>query len=217
MKKIVVLLLAGLAVVVAGCAQPGGSSGVAVLDLGRVATETGQDVVIREKADAARAELMAQLQQLASGLDQQLAEEREKVGENASEEDSLRLQQITIQAQQQIGAAQQQAQQQAGQVESDLVIEFREMIEPLAEEIARERGVSAVMAADAYMFWHDPAVDITDDIIAAYKALPGAMEELAVEASEAGAELEQAADDLGEAVDEAVEQAAEESAVPAAE
>ena len=209
MNKIAAALLAGLAVAVSGCAQSGGRTPVVVLDLSRVATETGQDVIIREEADATRGELMAQLQQLAGQLEQQLATEREKAGESPSEEDAQRLQQLTMQAQQQIGVAQQQAQQQASMIETTLVTEFRDKVEPIAEKIARERGATAVLAADAYMYWSDPTIDITAEVIEAYKALPGQEAEDAAAAAEAEAAIEQAGEDLAESTRELVESTSE--------
>lgn len=182
--------LAASALLLAGCDQLSGGSSIAVLDLAAVAKETGQDEVIRQKAEEERTKLVTQLQQLAASLDEQLNAEREKIGDKPKAEDAQRLQDMTMQARQQINNAQMQAQNEAGQVEAKLVEEFRDKVDPLAEKIARERGVKALLASDSYLFWHDPSIDITNDVIAAWKALPA---EKSAEAPAAGAAAEPAA------------------------
>lgn len=169
------LILVVAALFVSGCDQgpAAGSGGVAVMDLSAIAKATGQDEVIRQDAEMARAELSAQLQQLATNLEQQLAAEREKVGISPSEADQQRLQEMTMQARQQISNAQMQAQSQASLMEQELITAFRDKVAPLAEEIAKANGASAVLAADSYLFWFDPAVDITDEVIAAWRASSG--------------------------------------------
>jgi len=173
--KFVPKLVCGLALsalLLAGCDQLSGGSSIVVLDLAEVAKETGQDEVIRQKAEEERTKLVTQLQQLAASLDEQLNAERKKIGDKPKPEDSQRLQDMTMQARQQINNAQTQAQNEASQVEAKLVQEFRDKVDPLAEKIARERGAKALLASDSYLFWHDPSIDITTDVIAAWKALP---------------------------------------------
>ncbi len=112
---------------------------------------------------------------------------------------------MTLQARQQINNAQMQAQNQASQIESELVADFRAEISPLAQKIASQMGASAVLASDSYLFWFDPAVDITDEVIAAWRALPAedpveeAVEEVAEELAEVQAELEAVEGELAEA------------------
>jgi len=196
------------ALLLIGCNQmpaSGGGAGIAIMDLAAVAKATGQDEIIRQEAEAARAELGAQLQTLAANLEQQISAEREKLGITPSDADSQRLQEMTLQARQQINNAQMQAQNQASQIESELVADFRAEISPLVEKIASEMGASAVLASDSYLFWFDPAADITDEVIAAWRALPvedpveEAVEEVAEELAEVQAELEVVEDELAEA------------------
>ena len=221
-------LLVGSALLV-GCNQmPGGASGgqgVVIMDLAAIANATGQDEVIRQESDAARAELGAQLQALAASLEQQISAEREKIGITPTAQDSQRLQELTMQARQQINNAQMQAQNQASQVEVELVAAFRDRVAPLAERIAKEKGASAVLAADAYLFWFDPAIDITDEVIAAWRALPAdasaqvVAEEAAEELAEVQAELDEVEEELAVAEEELQEVAEDVAAgeVPAAE
>lgn len=182
---------AASALLLAGCDQKPASSPIAVLDLTAVAEATGEDKAIREKAEAAREGLGTQLQELAASMDKQLVAERDKIGEKPKAEDVQRLQEMTMQARQQINNAQQQAQNEASKIEAQLVEEFRKKVDPLAEQIAREKGAKALLAADSYLFWHDPAIDITDQVVEAWRALPPekaeAAEAPAAEAAEAPA------------------------------
>lgn len=204
----------------AACGPQAGSQ-VAVIDLSEVARATGEDENIRQRAEDGRTELTNQLQSLAQTLDVQIATEREKIGVAPNEQDAERLQQMTAQARQQIAQAQQSAQQQAAQMETTLVFEFRDALVPLAEKIALSRGLKMVLSNDAYIFWADETINITDEVITAWQAqqgpdetadAPAAMAEPEAAVEEAIAEI---AADLAEASDAATEAATE--AAPEAE
>ncbi len=228
-----ILVLVASTFIISGCDQVSiGGSDVVIIDLTAVAKATGQDEVIRLKAEAARNELTVQLQQLIQALDQQLADERAKMGDNPSPEQSQSFQQLNIQARGRLTEAQAQAQAQATQIEQTLVSEFRDSISPLAQEIARGMGASAVLAADPYLFWFDPAVDITDEVIAAWRARPAGessaevAEDVADEMAEVQSELDEVEKQRAETakelakVQEEIEElkeAVKEAAVPAAE
>lgn len=168
-------VLAAMALLVTGCGHDKG--GVALIDLTAIAQATGQDEVIRLKAEANREELMARLQDTAMNLDQQIAAEREKFGETPTPEQEQQIQMMTMQARQQLGEMQNQAQQQVNQVEQELVDEFRDSVAPMAAEIAQSRGASMVLAKDVYVFWYEAEMDITDAVIAAWRARDTAVPE----------------------------------------
>ena len=157
--------------VIAGCDQmAGGKSSVAIIDLAAVASATGQDKDIRQKAEEDTNELMGQLQQLAADLDQQIVDERNKLEGIPSPEDEQRIADMTNAARQQIAIAQQQAQQQAEQFQSGLVMEFRDSLVPVSTVIARQRGATVVLNTDPMIFWAEDSIDITEDVIAAWNA-----------------------------------------------
>jgi Skp family chaperone for outer membrane proteins len=205
----IVLAFTVSAIFLAGCDQMSGGSDVAVIDLGAVASATGQDEMMREQAEAGRNELSLQLQQLVQGLDQQLVAETEKAGDNPTPEQQQFLQQLNMQARQRITEAQTQAQGQIGQLEQTLVADFRASISPLAEEIAQANGASVILADDSYMFWFDSSVDITDEVIAAWRALPkeAATSEVQEELAEVESELAEVEEQLEE-LQETVERSA---------
>ena len=210
MKSVFVKAAAVLvtALVAVGCGHEGGEA--VVLDLGAIAQATGQDELIRARAEEAREELGAQLQQLAITMDQQIAAQQAEMGESPTAEQEAMLQQMTMQARQQLGEAQAQAQAQATQIEEQLIEDYRAEIQPLAQEIARSKGASIVFADDSYLFWYDDSLDITDEVIAAWRALPddSADEDVAEEL----AEVEEQIEVLEEAFEGAQEAAEEDSA-----
>jgi len=156
---------------IAGCDQmPGMGPGTLVVDLTAVAKAIGQDQSMQDRAEAAREDLNTQLTESARELEQQIEQERIKFGESPTEEQQLQLQQMTQQAQQRYGQLQAEAQQNVQQHEINLVQEFREQVRPFAEKIARSRGAEVVLLADQSVFWLDPAVDITGEVIDALRA-----------------------------------------------
>ena len=148
----------------AGCGHESSNPNIAIINLSEVAEQTSQDEIIRQRAEEGRAELMAQLQQLAQGLDQQIAQEAEKAGPTPTPEQEAYLQQLNMQARARLNEAQAQAQGQAAQMEQQLINEFREEIMPIAKAIADERGMPVNSmprkrtAPPAGMLWIDEPI-----------------------------------------------------------
>jgi len=166
---VIVLVLALLS----GCQQPGGAnSSVAIIDLAAIAKATGQEEIFQQKMDAYRIDINTQLQQAAAELDRQLTEERAKLSDTP--EDQQIAQALLGEAQRQMGEARNQAQNQVQQFEISLFTEFRTTIEPLAAEITERKGVKTVLMAGPQVFWFDSSIDITADVIAAWRAAPPA-------------------------------------------
>jgi len=156
---------------IAGCDQiPGTEPGTLIVDLAAVAKATGQEESMQAQAQIARENLNAELAEAGKNLEQQLVQERADIGDAPTPEQELQFQQMTQQAQQRYAQLQAEAQQQAQQHEVNLVLEFREQIQPFAEKIARSRGATVVLLADQSVFWLDPAVDITGGVIDALRA-----------------------------------------------
>jgi Skp family chaperone for outer membrane proteins len=163
------VLLGGL---VAGCQGRSGSAGVAVIDLVAAARATGQDKAMEAQMESARTELAAQLTQIAGDLEKTLQAEQSRLGGPAKAADSKEFQQLAAQARQQFAQTQALAQKKAQDYQLGLLGGFRQLVEPIAAEIARSRGAGVVLAADPTMMWFEPALDITDEVIAALRARP---------------------------------------------
>jgi len=188
MNSMTGLWIASLAAVllIAGCDRmPGTGPDALIVDLAAVAKATGQEQAMQIQAQTAREELNAQLVETARNLEQQIEQERAGIGDAPTQEQALQLQQMTQQAQQQYGQLQSEAQQEVQQFEINLVLEFREQVKPFAEKIARLRGASVVLLADQNVFWLDPAVDITGEVIDGLRAEDVFSDTSADQASEA--------------------------------
>lgn len=173
MKSLAGLLAISLAsaLLLAGCDKmPGAGPDTLIVDLPAIAKATGQDEAIQLQAQAAREEINARLMESAGNLEQQLDQERSNIGDAPTQEQQQQLQQMTAQAQQQYGQLQAEAQQQLQQLVFNLEMEFRDQVKPFAEDIARARKASVIHVTDQTIFWQDPAVDITGDVIAAVRA-----------------------------------------------
>ncbi len=150
-----------------GCDQiPGLGPDTLIVDLGAVAKATGQEEAMQTKAQSAREDLNARLVESAQNLEKQIREERDKAGDSPTQEQEVQLQQMALQAQQQYSRIQADAQQQAQQFENNLVLEFREQVKPFAEKMARSHGASVILLADQSVFWLEPTIDMTDELIA---------------------------------------------------
>ena len=159
------------ALLITGCDRiPGAGPDTLIVDLAAIAKATGQEQMMQTQAQTAREELNAQLIERGRNLEQQIVEERAKAGDKPTQEQELQLQQMAQQAQQQYGQLQAEAQQKSQQFEINLVLEFREQVKPFAEKIARSRNASVILLADQVVFWIDPAVDITGEVIASLRA-----------------------------------------------
>lgn len=180
-----------------GCDQLSGSGeSILIVDLAAVAKATGQEQRMQQQSQAAITELNAQLQARAAELEAGLEQQRQEAGDSPSDAQAQALQESTLAAQQEYAQLQAGAQQQVQQLEVNMVLEYREQMEPIVETIARSRNASAVLLSDTSVFWIDPAADITDEVIAAIRA-EGSLEE----ASEEAEQLEEAMDAQDAAMD----------------
>lgn len=180
MRKILFLLAAGI--MLSGCdkiphslGQAGAAkgSGVAVLDLGAVAKALGRDEVFRQQMESARQQLGQQLNEFSTGLQGQLREEQAKLGEAPTAEQQQELREKVAQAQRQVQQSRVLARRKAAEFQSNLAVAFRNEVQPVAAEVARARGASAVALSNT-LLWFEPEVDITGEVIDRMRAM-GAM------------------------------------------
>ncbi len=150
------------------------STGTAILDLDAIANATGQAAIIKQQIEQANQELNAQLNTISNKLNEQLAAEKKKMGKKLSTEEQQKLQQLTQLANQKMQQAKMLASQKSQQYRAALIQQLRLNIKPVAEKIARSRGVDIVVTANNTTIWFNPEVDITDEVIAAVRAQPAA-------------------------------------------
>lgn len=168
-------------------APPEESAALAV-DLVAVAKALGRDEAMERQLGQARDRLNAQLQEITADLQDQLAAEQERLEEAGEADAEARLEALTLEANRQLRQQQQVAQQRAAAYRQQLLQAFREDVRGVAREIAREQGARLVVTTEQGLLWFDPAVDITDEVIAAMRArgLEGPEPEAAAEAPAEG-------------------------------
>ena len=164
------ILALGLALSVVACGKTPWGEGILVVDLEAVAKATGKLEVMRQEIDGANAILTGQLQNLASQLETVLIEEQEKIGDKGSEEGKKKLQAMLVQAQQQVQNSRNIALQKSQQFQSELVRSFRQDVKRVAHEIATKRGGRLVVTDSESILWLDNSIDITDEVIASFRA-----------------------------------------------
>ena len=176
-KSGVCLVLTGAAVWLTGCGmQFGGSSasstrgGLAVVDLDKVAAETGKNIQMKEVFQLQENSVKQQLAQAQFSLNSQLDTKNKEFGETPTEEQQKELAQFRYKANTAFGNLQNQAGTKLNQYRQDQIAKFRTEIKPIAQEIALKRGLSVVIPKnDGLLLAVDPGVDITEDVIKAYR------------------------------------------------
>jgi len=174
-KSGVCLVLTGAAVWLTGCGvQFGGSSassthgGLAVVDLDKVAAETGKNLQMKEIFEFQENSVKQQLAQVQFSLNSQLDTKSKEFGETPTEEQQKELAQLRYNANNRFGQLQNQAGTKLSQYRQDQIAKFRAEIKPIAQEVAAKRGLSVVIPKnEGLLLAVDPGVDITDDVIKA--------------------------------------------------
>jgi len=163
-------ILAALAL--GGCGPAPTSSapakgGVAFIDLEAAAKRLGRDTVITQELKDAGGVLGEQLSATQKEYQGELERLKQSLGTKPSEADNLKLAELSRNLSLQFQQKQQQAQQELGNKRIALVNRFREEVKPIALKIASGKGLSAVLVkSDIVVLGNDPALDITDDVVA---------------------------------------------------
>ncbi len=148
-------------------------TGVAIVDLDEVAKRLGRDQTIVDTVKDRQEDLNKQLINIKAQLERKYAEEKEKIGDNPTEEDKAKLRAINTQLATILKQGKVQADTIFRNEQLKLLVRFREEIKPIAKEIAAEHGFGIVIPKDQNMLLaSDPAIDITEQVIAKMKANP---------------------------------------------
>ena len=176
-KSGVCLVLTGAAVWLTGCGmQFGGSSasstrgGLAVVDLDKVAAETGKSIQMKEIFQLQENSVRQQLANAQFSANSQLETMTKEFGETPTDEQQKKQAQFRFNATNELGKLQNQASTKLSEYKQDQIAKFRTEIKPIAQEIAMKRGLSVVIPKnDGLLLAVDPGVDITEDVIKAYR------------------------------------------------
>jgi Skp family chaperone for outer membrane proteins len=183
----VCLALTGATVWLTGCGmQFGGSSsssasrgGIAVVDLDKVAVETGKRMEmdeayglvansVKQKLVATQNDFQAQVNAKAKelGIDPTAKLNPEDIPEEAKRE----VGQMTLNARNILAQAQNEFGNKLNEYKQVQIAKFRVELKPILQEVASKRGLSVVVPKnDGLLLAIDPGVDITDEVIKAYR------------------------------------------------
>lgn len=174
----VCLALAGAAAWLSGCGFSGSSSstsasrgGLAVVDLDKVAAETGKSLEMKEAYTVQENSVRQALLSLQSKANAELQAKKEQIGEEPKEEEQRELGQMTLNARNNLAQIQNTAGVKLNEYKQGQIAKFRTELKPILQEVAAQRGLSIVIPKnDGLLLSVDPGVDITDDVIKAYQA-----------------------------------------------
>jgi Skp family chaperone for outer membrane proteins len=155
-----------------GCGQMGWSpsssqrGGIAVVDLDKVAAETGRNRELAQSIQLAGDSLNQQLAKTVESAKEQLEAKKKGYGEELTESEQKELSQWTVSANNQLTQIQSQARQKYEQFKQQQIAQFRQDVKPIAQEVAAKRGLSVVVPKnEGLLLAVDPGIDITDDVI----------------------------------------------------
>ena len=180
----VCLALTGATVWLTGCGYLGGSSasssrgGIAVVDLDKIAQETGKAIEMKEALDATEINLKQQLITFQANANADLKSKLDDLadkGEAATDADKIKVEKFRIDATNQLAKGQNEAGAMLGQFKQNQIAKFRADLKPVLQEVAAKRGLSVVIPKnEGLLLSVDPGVDITDDVIKGYRSRPAA-------------------------------------------
>ncbi|MEJ1336150.1 MAG: OmpH family outer membrane protein [Candidatus Sedimenticola sp. (ex Thyasira tokunagai)] len=161
-NKLILLVILGL--FLGGCNQ---SPAVAVLDIGRLAEESGLKKITSDILTKTRDELQAQLLVQQEELKAQVEAQQAKLSDPPTQQEMQQLAQLSAVAGRQLQAAQQKANLTLHDLGQDLAQQFRTQVQPHARRVAVLRGMNVVLLDDRKtVLVALPEIDITDAVIA---------------------------------------------------
>ncbi len=170
------VVLTGAVVCLTGCGMPWSgpaaakSGGLAVVDLGKIAAETGKDIQLRESFQLQENNVKQQLAQAQVNANSQFQDKVKEFGETPTDDQQKELAKFRVGATNALGQLQNQAGTKLNQYMQDQIAKFRAEIKPIAMEVAAKRGLSVVVPKnEGILLAVDPGVDITEDVIKLYR------------------------------------------------
>lgn len=176
----VCLALTGATVWLTGCGMQFGSSsaasargGLAVVDLDKVASETGKNLEMKEAYELQEnsyKQVLVKFQTEATAALQSKVKDLEAKGDEATDENKREVGQFQLNARNTLAQAQNAAGTKLGEYKQAQIAKFRAELKPILQDVAAKRGLSIVIPKnDGLLLAVDPGVDITDDVIKGYR------------------------------------------------
>ncbi len=178
LRMITVVFL--LLVAMAGCdfkrgehatSDDGVQGTVAVIGLSAIFKEFGRDEQIKAALEQHGALLKKQLDDLKAKYEQDLAQQKEKIGATPTQEQKQYLDDSERRAALHLNQEKQKANLSLNKYRTQLIRDFRNKIKPVASKVAGERGLSIIiMKNEDLVFDYETSVDITDTVIERMRA-----------------------------------------------
>lgn len=141
---------------------------VAILDVQRVAKESGYARQINRQLEELKNQLQTQITGVQTQLNSQLNDKQIVFGKKPNDEQVKELNQLFASAKLQLQNAQQEAHDVIQKERTHLTNQLFDILRPYAKRIANDRSLDIVMLkSDLLVFDHSPETDITNEVIAA--------------------------------------------------
>lgn len=172
MRHIPSILVFVAAAGMTGCGQFSGGfgstpkGGIAVVDLDKVAADTGRDRQLAQSLETAQNSLNQSYAKTVESAQKQLNAKKKEYGDNISESDKKDLSEMERNAVNQLTQIQNKVRLEFENYKQKQIMAFRADLKPIAQEIAAKRGLSIVIPKnESLLLSVDPGVDITEDVV----------------------------------------------------
>jgi Skp family chaperone for outer membrane proteins len=168
-------VVTSVAVSLTGCGQMGFSTptargGMAVVDLDKVAAETGRDRQLTQSLELAQNSLNQSLAKSVESANEQLNAKKKTYGEDLTEDEKKEFSAMERSAVNQLSQIQNRAKAEFEQFKQKQIAQFRAELKPIAHEIAMKRGLSIVIPKnEGLLLSVDSGIDITDEVVKALR------------------------------------------------
>lgn len=182
--SLIVILVVAIAGSVTSSKVFAQQGGVAIIDIDQVAREIGADKEFLSALKQAQGKLNAKLKETQLAMQKKFDEAVTQAGgDKASAEKKQQLAQFNQQLQNKFAQYKGQAQTALKQEQAKRVLAFRELVSPVAMEVAKSKGLSVVLQKTEQVIAFQEAVDITSGVSAKLKAQEAAKPKKAPKAS----------------------------------
>ena len=159
--------------------------GVAIIDIDSVAREIGADKEVLGALKVSQDTLNIKLKEAQEAMQKKFNEAVKQAGEKVTDQQKQQLAQFNQQLQNQFSQYKGQAQATLNQEQAKRVLAFREMVRPVALEVAKSKGFSVVLQNTQQIIGFQDSVDITKEVAEKLKAQKAANPKAASKAAPA--------------------------------
>ncbi len=151
---------------ISGLSAPTARGGMAVVDLDKVAAETGRDRILAQSLELEQNSLNQSLKKIVENANEQLSAKKKEYGDELTPEEKKEYTDMANNAATKLTQIQNQARAEYEQFKQKQIAKFRADLKPIAQEVAAKRGLSIVIPKnEGLLLSVDSGVDITDDVI----------------------------------------------------